>query len=432
MVNNGVRTVTYHIMWTEKYRPHSLDGLVGNFEARSQIMRWLDSYAQGKRPLLIIGPPGVGKTSFVHILSAKYDYDLIELNASDSRTRDMLESRVLPILNNTSLYGKPMLLFVDEVDGIYRRQDIGGVEFLSKILREPTIPIILTANSRNPQIKELIKNCKMIEFHSIPLDQSEKVLDHVLSKEGFRFTKSEKDLILKRSHGDIRSLLNIAQSAHAQYMSDKKSIPEIDIGPAIDAFFAEPSVEGAKNILAGSNSHYVDPRFGLSPEDRRRDILYAFFTSIISSRTLDLNTRTSLLEILSSIDIWIGRMSRNRNWKLLRYLDEIFVNRIYHLSRNRGLGYSQYSFLWPTIMQVISRGQSLKALSSILSIETHSGKSACGSVSLPYFVYILSTNKNFRHILTLLDLDQKQVSAIAKELDTIQKHMSRTSLRLRK
>ena len=431
MVNNGGRTVTYHIMWTEKYRPHSLDGLVGNFEARSQIMRWLDSYVQGKRPLLIIGPPGVGKTSFVHILSVEYDYDLIELNASDSRTRDMLESRVLPILNNTSLYRKPMLLFVDEVDGIYRRQDTGGVEFLSKILREPTIPIILTANSRNPQIKELIKNCKVIEFHSIPLDQSEKLLDRVLSKEGFRFIKSEKDLILNRSHGDIRSLLNIAQSAHAQYMSDKKSIPEIDIGPAIDAFFAEPSVEGAKNILARSNSHYVDPRFGLSPEDRRKDILYAFFTSIIASRKLDLNTRASLLEILSSIDIWIGRISRNRNWRLLRYLDEIFVNRIYHLSRNRGLGYSQYSFLWPTIMQVISRSNGLKPLFPILSVETHSGSSSCGALTLPYFISILSEEANLEHNLSLLDLDQKQVSAIAKEIDAIQMSMSRTRLRLR-
>jgi replication factor C large subunit len=418
------------MMWTEKYRPHRIDELVGNLEARLLIIKWLDTWVNGTRPLLVIGPPGVGKTSFVHILSTDYDFDLIEMNASDSRTRDMLESRILPVLNNTSIYGKRMLLFLDEVDGIYRRQDSGGIEFLTRILKEPTIPIILASNSRNQRIKELTKNCRVIEFHSIPLDLSEKLLNQILSKEGLDFPISEKDLILKRSRGDIRSLLNLAQSAHAQYMTDKEQMSEIDIGPAVDAFFAETTLENAKNILARSDSHYVDPRFGLSPEDRRRDILFAFFTSIISSRTLDMNTRAGLLEILSSIDIWIGRIFQNRNWRLLRYLDEMLVNRIYRLSRNRGIKYSQYSFLWPTIMQVISRSQGLKPLIPILSVETHLGNSACGSLTLPYFIHILSKHGNLEHVLTLLDLDQKQVSAIAREMDEIQKRMSRTRLRL--
>jgi replication factor C large subunit len=278
------------MMWTEKYRPYRSDDLVGNSEARSHVVKWLDTWVNGKRPLLIIGPPGVGKTSYVHILSNEYNYDLIEMNASDSRTRDMLESRILPILNNTSLYGKRMLLFLDEVDGIYRRQDTGGVEFLVRILKEPNIPIVLASNSRNSRIKEVIKNCRVIEFHSIPLDISEKLLDQILSKEGLNFSISEKDLILKRSQGDIRSLLNLAQSVHAQYITDKDQVYEIDIGQAINAFFAETSLANAKDILARSDSHYVDPRFGLSPEDRRTDILYAFFTSIVSSRTLDMNT----------------------------------------------------------------------------------------------------------------------------------------------
>ena len=418
-------------MWTEKYRPYRSDDLVGNSEARSHIVKWLDTWVNGKRPLLIIGPPGVGKTSYVHILSTEYNYDLIEMNASDSRTRDMLECRILPILNNTSLYGKRMLLFLDEVDGIYRRQDTGGVEFLVRILKEPTIPIVLASNSRNSRIKEVIKNCRVIEFHSIPLDISEKLLDQILSKEGLNFSISEKDLILKRSQGDIRSLLNLAQSVHAQYITDKDQVYEIDIGQAINAFFAETSLANAKDILARSDSHYVDPRFGLSPEDRRTDILYAFFTSIVSSRTLDMNTRAGLLEILSSIDIWVGRIFENRNWRLLRYLDEMLANRIYLLSQNKGLGYSQYSFLWPTIMKVISRSQGLKTLLSKLSVETHSGSSACGSLTLPYFIYILSKQENLEHVLTLLDLDPKQVAAISKEMDMIERHMSRTRLRLR-
>ena len=113
-----------------------------------------------------------------------------------------------------------------------------------------------------------------------------------------------------------------------------------------------------------------------------------------------MNTKASLLAILSSVDIWIGRIFQNRNWRLLRYLDEMLVNGIYSLSRNRGLNYSQYSFLWPTIMQVISRSQSLRPIFPILSIETHSGNSSFGSLTLPYFISILSKHENFEQILS--------------------------------
>jgi replication factor C large subunit len=423
IINNGRNSYT-EMMWTDKYRPHRFEDLIGNDEARLNILKWLKTWVNGKKPLFIVGPPGVGKTSFVHILSKEYDFDLVEMNASDSRNRDMLESRVIPVLNNTSLSGKRMLLFLDEVDGIYRRQDTGGLEFLSRILKEPTIPIILASNSRDQRIKELIKVCRVIEFSLIPLKLSRTLLDQISFKEGLSFSESEKDSILNSSQGDIRSLLNTAQSAHAQYMTGKEPLSKIEIGVAIDRFFAETSVEKAKEVISKSDSHYADPRYGLSPEDRRRDIIYAFFTSIVSSRKLDIKTKADLLAILSTIDMSVGRIFQKRNWKGLRYLNEMLVYGMYNISRNKGVNYSQYAFFWPTIGQLVSKGQALRSLLSFLASETHSGYSVCGSLILPYFLYILSFQTNLEYALRLLDLDQKQVSTIAKEIEGTQRHLA--------
>jgi replication factor C large subunit len=404
------------MMWAEKYRPQRFEDLVGNDEARLSILKWLKTWVNGKKPLLIVGPPGIGKTSFVHILSKEYDFDLIEMNASDSRTKDILESRIVPVLNNTSLTGKRMMLFLDEIDGIYRRHDVGGLELLSRILKEPTIPIILASNTRDQRIKVLFKICRVIEFSLIPLNILKALLDQILYKEELTFSGSEKDAILKGCHGDIRSLLNIAQSAHAEYMTGKEALSKIEIGDAIDRFFSETSVERAREVISKSDSHYIDPRFGLLPEDRRRDIVYAFFTSIVSSRKLDINTRIELLETLSLIDIWVGKIFQKRSWKGLKYLDEMLVYGMYSISRNKGVNYSQYAFFWPIISQVISRGQAFRSLLPILASETHSGRSVCGSLILPYALNFLSFNKNIEHFLQLLDLDQKQVSMLAKEI----------------
>ncbi len=417
------------MMWTEKYRPQRFEDLVGNDEARSSILKWLKTWVNGKKPLLIVGPPGIGKTSFVHILSKEYDFDLIEMNASDSRTRDILESRIVPVLNNTSLTGKRMMLFLDEVDGIYRRHDVGGLELLSRVLKEPTIPIILASNTRDQRIKELVKICRVIEFSLIPLNISKALLDQILYKEELTFSGSEKDAIVKSCQGDIRSLLNIVQSAHAEYMTGKEPLSQIEIGEAIDRFFSETSVERAKEVISKSDSHYIDPRFGLSPEDRRRDIVYAFFTSIVSSRKLDINTRIDLLETLSLIDMWVGRIFQKRNWKGLRYLDEMLVYGMYSISRNKGVNYSQYAFFWPIIGQVISRGQAFRSLLPSFASETHCRRSVCGSLILPYVLNILSFHKNVEHFLQLLDLDQKQVSVLAKEIEGTQSQLTQRNPR---
>ena len=39
------------------------------------------------------------------------------------------------------------MIFIDEVDGIHGRSNFGGAEALLKILKEPTVPMVLAANS---------------------------------------------------------------------------------------------------------------------------------------------------------------------------------------------------------------------------------------------------------------------------------------------
>lgn len=55
------------------------------------------------KALLITGPPGIGKTTSAHLCAALEGYTVIELNASDVRSKKLLESATN--VNNTSLDG---------------------------------------------------------------------------------------------------------------------------------------------------------------------------------------------------------------------------------------------------------------------------------------------------------------------------------------
>ena len=107
-------------MWVEKYRPKKVSELVGNEECMEHFVRWLSTWRPGRRPALLLGPPGVGKTTLVHAAAAELNYQLIELNASDIRTKEKLERKLGPSLTSQTIFREKLLIFLDEIDEIGR------------------------------------------------------------------------------------------------------------------------------------------------------------------------------------------------------------------------------------------------------------------------------------------------------------------------
>jgi replication factor C subunit 2/4 len=85
-------TLQYAVPWVEKYRPRTLQEVLGNEET---IVRLRAIAKDGNLPNLIVcGPPGTGKTTSVHalareLLGAAYKDAVLELNASDARGIDV-------------------------------------------------------------------------------------------------------------------------------------------------------------------------------------------------------------------------------------------------------------------------------------------------------------------------------------------------------
>ena len=82
----------YQVPWVEKYRPRTLDDVVGNEETVHRLRAIAET---GNLPNLILaGPPGTGKTTSVHALARQllgpaYKEAVLELNASDARGIDV-------------------------------------------------------------------------------------------------------------------------------------------------------------------------------------------------------------------------------------------------------------------------------------------------------------------------------------------------------
>src|SRR5713101_4709880 len=201
--------------WTIKYRPRTSKEVAGNKPAIEKLRDWIDSWSKGrpsKAAVLLYGPAGVGKTSVTEALARERGWDLVEINASDKRSGDILAKVAGLASPQSTLFSKGRLIHLHEVDGINLRADQAAVTTILQIIKETQYPLILTANDPwDPKIRPLREACLQIELKRLGVRDGVTLLRNILNQEGVKADEDALRLILDRDRGDIRSILNDMQ-----------------------------------------------------------------------------------------------------------------------------------------------------------------------------------------------------------------------------
>ena len=372
--------------------------MIGNEESRSEIMEWFAKWKKGTKPLLLVGPSGIGKTTMAFLVAKQFGYDVIGLNASDVRSKSRINEILTPVLGNVSVLGTPMI-FVDEVDGIHGRSDYGGAAALVDILKNPTVPIVLAANDDTlEKMKNIKKTVKIISFKKIPPRLLHVYLKNILKKENTTLSPGSLIKVIDKSRGDIRSMINLAQSFVTGFNPQtENSFETIHVEDGINAFFKANTFEEARIVLY---SIQIDPR----------EKINAFYSSIVTS-DLDTSSMAKYLEIISKADMLYGKIMKTQNWRLLRYLNDILIM-LYH--DDDRIRYTKYNLSWPLLNRIRWDGAKLRSLSSLMSKKLHLSSSAFVTICLPYVLFCIK-NKTLE-----LELQETFGDLLEKEMEQIQ------------
>lgn len=106
---------------SERLRPAKISEIAGNREAVEALLRWGHDWSRSSAPprqraALLEGPPGVGKTTAALALAHEFDWNVVEMNASDARNQHAIEA----------VAGRAALTHTLGVSGEYRSPRDGG------------------------------------------------------------------------------------------------------------------------------------------------------------------------------------------------------------------------------------------------------------------------------------------------------------------
>ncbi len=198
-------------LWTEKYRPQTLDGYVFTDPVqREQIEYFVKE--KSIPHLLFIGPAGTGKTTLAKILVNSLDidpYDFLQVNASRDNGVDFLKSRIEGFVS-TLPFGDLKIVLLDEADYLsHNAQAIlrGLMETYQSQAR-----FILTANIAHKIIAPLKSRCQQIVIDRTDQTEFTTRAATVLVNEEIDFDLDTLDSYVKATYPDLRSCLKLLQT----------------------------------------------------------------------------------------------------------------------------------------------------------------------------------------------------------------------------
>ncbi|NPA38580.1 MAG: replication factor C small subunit [Candidatus Nanohaloarchaeota archaeon] len=210
--------VNVNEIWTEKYRPKSLDEVVD----QEHVVERLKAFVKQKNipNLLFAGPAGTGKTTCALALARdlygeNWKHNFLELNASDERGIDVVRGKIKDFARTKPIDADFKIIFLDEADALTQEAQQALRRTMEKYAS--VTRFILSCNYSSKIIPPIQSRCAVFRFKPLPDEAIKSLLKKIAEKENISITEEALNALIVLSEGDLRKAINILQSTAILY-----------------------------------------------------------------------------------------------------------------------------------------------------------------------------------------------------------------------
>lgn len=199
-----------------RLRPTTLEEVVGqqHIIGKDKLL-YRAIMADKIQSVLFYGPPGTGKTTLARVIANTTSAAFTQINATSAGKKDM-EQVVEKAKENSGMYGKKTILFVDEIHRFHKGQQ----DYLLPFVEDGTL-ILIGATTENPYFevngalisRSIIFELKPLSKEDIKTLIHRAVYDEVkgLGAYGGEIDDDAKEFLADTANGDARAALNAVE-----------------------------------------------------------------------------------------------------------------------------------------------------------------------------------------------------------------------------
>jgi len=369
------------MLFTIKYAPQNSSQIVGQQKVIMELKDFIQNYRkQKKKAALLYGPIGTGKTSSVYALAQELQFDLLELNSSDLRNEKEMGSFLNSALGQHSLFFRPKIILVDEIDNVSGVKDRGAVSAVVKAIEKSSFPVILTANDPfDSKFKSLQKCCLMLEFAKLDYSLIGSKLKTICDLEQIKFEDKAINTLARQVDGDLRAAL-----IDLQICSEGNNFSFVDLASLSDRKRTESILQALTLIFKSST---VSPALSaLDNIDLDLNEVFLWIDENLPKEYLTPDSLSRAYEHLARADVFNGRIRRSQHWRFLVYINNLLTAGISSAKESKNSQFIQYK---PTmrilkLWQAKMKNAKKKEIASRLALKTHTSQKRALE-QIPYF-----------------------------------------------
>ena len=216
---------TNQISWLELYKPKCLKDYYISKKQLDVVKTWIKDFrnkTEDIKPFLIIySSPGTGKTTLAHLIFEYYNYEIIECNASDTRTKKTIHESIgqickISVCIDEQNQFKKTAIIMDEIDGLAGGENNSIQELIDIVTKDKDsktnntyiCPVICTTNSiKDKKLNPLLKQAVILNLNKPSNNDCLKLINKISLLEHFDISEEKKFDIINKAYGDYRQII---------------------------------------------------------------------------------------------------------------------------------------------------------------------------------------------------------------------------------